>query len=365
MIKEGFIDPLNNIECITNELDNCIEVGAKHINFREKHIKYQDQTGDIRKGVGCAIFSYKTGVYPIALETASCRMVLNQDGSIQVQVGATEIGQGADTVFLQMAAEVTGISPNQIYIVSSQDTDITPYDSGAYASRQSYVSGYAVKKCGLELKQKIIDYCNFLHDKEAVDIVDNYLIDILGNNIMLVSEVSLEAFYHKDNSNHITAEVTHHCNTNTISHGCTFAEIEVDMKLGLVKVLDIINVHDSGIILNPKNAHGQVHGGISMGLAYALSEEMLFNPKTGKAYNPDFLGYKIPTSLDTPDISSEFVEKYDPTGPFGNKSLGEPPTISIGPAIRNALLNATGIKYNQLPLTPERIFNKIKEKKLN
>ncbi|XMB67141.1 xanthine dehydrogenase molybdenum-binding subunit XdhA [Mycoplasmatota bacterium zrk1] len=365
MIKEGFVDPLNTIPSLTNELDQCIEIGAKHLNFREKHKKYSNQEGHIRKGVGCAIFSYKTGVYPISLETASCRMILNQDGSIQVQVGATEIGQGADTVFTQMAAEITGITYDKVYIMSAQDTDVTPYDSGAYASRQTYVSGHAVKKCGLELKQKILDYANYLKESEiAVDIKENHVLDKDGNKIIHVSEVAIESFYHRENSKHIAAEATHHCDTNTIAHGTTFVEIEVDLKLGLVKILDIINVHDSGTIINPKTALGQVHGGVSMGIAYALSEELLFNPKTGEAYNGDLLGYKIPTSLDSPDISCKFVEKYDPSGPFGNKALGEPPTVPVAPAIRNALFNATGIKYNQIPLTPERIFNKAKDKGL-
>src|SRR5699024_8900521 len=113
---------------------------------------YKNQTGDKRRGVGMAIFCYKTGVYPISLETSSCRMVLNQDGSIQLQMGATEIGQGADTVFAQMAAETTGITEEKIHVISMQDTDVTPFDTGAYASRQTYVSGMAVKKTGELLK---------------------------------------------------------------------------------------------------------------------------------------------------------------------------------------------------------------------
>ncbi len=363
MIKEGWVDPLNTIPSLTNVLPECIDEGEKFLDYNRKHKEYQNQTGDIRKGVGMAIFSYKTGVYPIALETASARITLNQDGSIQVQMGATEIGQGADTVFSQMAAEICGVSMDKVHLVSTQDTDVTPYDSGAYASRQSYVSGHAVKKTALKFKQEVLDYCNYFTGKEnAHDIQDNHIIDINGKDIMPLAELAVEAMYHTDNSKHIQAADTHHCNTNTISHGVCFTEVEVDLKLGKVKVLDIVNVHDSGKILNPQLATGQVYGGQSMGLGYALSEELLYDEK-GKPYNGNFLGYKIQTAIDTPKLTAKFVEKYDPSAPFGNKALGEPPTVPIAPAIRNAIANATGLEFSQIPITPERIFNKLKEVK--
>ena len=128
------------------------------MHWDEKRAAYACQTGSRRRGIGMAIFCYKTGVYPISLETATCRMVLNQDGSIQLMMGATEIGQGADTVFTQMAAEVLGVTEDKVYIVSTQDTDVTPFDTGAYASRQSYVSGKAVKKTAEMMKEKILEY---------------------------------------------------------------------------------------------------------------------------------------------------------------------------------------------------------------
>ncbi len=363
MVKEGWVDPLNSIPSLTNVLPECIDEGEQFLDFKRKQKEYENQTGDIRKGVGMAIFSYKTGVYPIALETASSRITLNQDGSIQVQMGATEIGQGADTVFTQMAAELCGVTLDRVHLVSTQDTDVTPYDSGAYASRQSYVSGHAMKKTALKFKQEVLEYCNYFTGKEnAHDIQDNIIIDIHGKDIMPLAELAVEAMYHSDNSKHIQAAETHHCTTNTISHGVCFTEVEVDLSLGKVKVLDIINVHDSGKILNPKLASGQVYGGISMGLGYALSEELLYDEK-GKPYNGNFLGYKIQTAIDQPHMTAKFVEKYDPSAPFGNKALGEPPTVPTAPAIRNAIANATGLEFSQIPITPERIFNKLKEVK--
>lgn len=127
------------------------------------------------------------------------------------------------------------------------------------------------------------------------------------------------------------------------------------MPLGLVTVKNVINVHDSGTILNPKLAAGQVHGGMSMSLGYGLSEELLYN-KEGKPLNDNLLDYKIPTAMDTPDLHVEFIELEDPTGPYGNKALGEPPTIPVAPAIRNAVLHATGVSMNELPMTSQRLI---------
>ena len=179
-----------------------------------------------------------------------------------------------------------------------------------------------------------------------------------------LSVVADTAFYSLDRSVHITAEVTNQCKDNTFSSGCCFVEIEVDIPLGLVTVKDIINVHDSGILINPLTARAQVHGGMSMGLGYALSEELLVDEKTGRPLNNNLLDYKIPTAMDTPDLNVAFIELEDPTGPYGNKSLGEPPAIPVAPAIRNAILNATGVHMDVTPMTAQRLIEKFKEKGL-
>ena len=304
-----------------------------------------------------AAFCYKTGVYPISLETASCRMSLNQDGSTQVQMGATEIGQGADTVFTQMAAETLGIPEEQIYIVSSQDTDVTPFDTGAYASRQTYVSGKALKKTALLLKERILNYASYMTGitADSLDLISGTIVNTSDHEPLLaMADLAQEAFYSLEHSVHITAEATNQCKENTFASGACFAEIEVDIALGKIKVLKILNVHDSGILMNPQLAKAQVHGGMSMGLGYGLGEILLYD-KDGRPLNNNLLDYKIPTSMDTPELNVEFVELEDPTGPYGNKALGEPPAIPVAPALRNALLHATGVAVDSLPLDPQKL----------
>lgn len=361
-MKAGYEDPHTHIKFNSYGLLECMEKGREYIHWDEKRREYANQTGPVRKGIGMAIFCYKTGVYPISLETASCRMILNQDGSIQVQMGATEIGQGADTVFTQMAAAVTGITEDKVNLLSTQDTDITPFDTGAYASRQTYVSGKAIKKTGALLKEKILDYGEYMlgKSKDALDIEDNYVVDRETRKRLLpMWDLAVTAFYSLDHSVHITAEATSQCKINTFSSGVCFAEVEVDMPLGKITVTNIVNVHDSGTLINPKLAAAQVHGGMSMGLGYGLSEQLIFDAK-GRPLNDNLLDYKLPTSMDTPELNTLFVELEDPTGPFGNKSLGEPPAIPIAPALRNAVLHATGVAVDSLPLDPQKMVEHLR-----
>ena len=364
---EGFVDPANGITFHSYGLKKCMEEGAKYIGWEEKRRAYANQTGPVRRGVGMAIFCYKTGVYPISLETASARMILNQDGSMQLQLGATEIGQGADTAFSQMAAETTGISLEKVYIVSTQDTDTAPFDTGAYASRQTYVTGMAVKKCAQQLKARILDYAGFMlggRPTEEMDVAHDHIVEkATGKELLDMETLALTAFYSLERSEHITAEVTNQCRDNSFSSGCCFVEVEVDMPLGQVTVKDIVNVHDSGMLINPELAEAQVHGGMSMGLGYGLSEEFLYND-AGRPLNDNLLDYKIPTAMDTPDLHVKFIQLEDPTGPYGNKSLGEPPAIPVAPALRNAVLHATGVAMDTIPMTPQRLIEAFQAKGL-
>ncbi len=364
MMPLGYVDPITTITCHSTALKQCIEKGDDYIQYSQKRLAYANQTGKLRKGVGMAIFCYKSGVYPITLETAACRLVLNQDGSAQLQMGATEIGQGADTVFSMMAASTIGFTPDKIHIVSFQDTDVTPYDSGAYGSRQTYVSGMAVKKTAEAFKDKILAYAGYMLKKDPwdLDIKENNIVHRNQNTALLsVAEVALEACYSRTYSTHIAAEESHHCSDNTYAFGVCFAEIEVDIPLCSIKVLNIINVHDSGTIINKQTATGQVHGGMSMGLGYGLTEFHRFDPATARMLNDNLLDYKVMGPLDTPELYADFVEPTDPTGPYGNKALGEPPIIPVAPALRNALLNATNVAVNANPLSPEKLFHAFKE----
>ena len=364
LMPVGYKDAFSKNELYSDTFNQCLDKGIEVTDYLRKYKEYQNQTGDIRRGIGMAVFWYNTAVWPISLETSSCRMVLNQDGSLQVQLGETEIGQGADTAYSQMTADILGVPLEAVHVVSCQDTDVTPFGTGAYASRQTYTAGFSIRQTALLLKERILKYAHELTrmPEYNLDIIDGQIVRITDNRVLMsLGDLSTEALYSLSHSEHLSAESTAQIKSNAYSFGCTFAEVEVDIPMCKVKLLDIVNVHDAGTLINPALAEAQVHGGMSMGIGFGLSENLLFDPKTGRALNNNLLDYKLSTFMDHPRLRAYFVENAEPTSAFGTKSLGEPPTCSIAPAIRNAVYQATGVYVNDAPVNPHHLFRSMKE----
>lgn len=367
LMEVGYRDSFSKNENYFDSFNQCIKKGMEYIDYDRKLKEFSHDTGDIRRGIGMAVFWYNTAVWPISLESSSCRMVLNQDGSVQLQLAETEIGQGADTAFSQMAAEELGIPLKKVHIISAQDTDVTPFGTGAYASRQTYVGGFAVQQTARIMKERILSYAHELTRMTVhnLDIEDGYIININNSRrLMSLAELATTALYSLEHSQHITAESTYQVKSNAYSFGCSFAEVEVDIPLCKVKLVNMINVHDCGRLINPALAAAQVHGGMSMAIGYGLSEQLLYDKKTGRPLNNNLLDYKLSTTMDHPHLEARFVENYEPTSAYGTKALGEPPATSGAPAIRNAVLNATGVEIDSIPLTPHVLFERFREEGL-
>ena len=364
LIGLGYTDPLTGIVVRTMGMAECIDKGKALIQWEAKKQAYVHQTGDLRRGVGMACFSYASGTFPFSLELAGARIVMHQDGSVTLQVGATEIGQGSDTVFAQITAEVLGLPMAMVTVVTVQDTDITPFDPGSYASRQTCITGVAVRKAALEARAKVLAIaarkCGL--PAEELDIQNCEIVEKrLGRVLCSLEDVAMDSYYDRIHADPIKSDVSANVRNSSIAYGVTFVAVEVDLRTGKIEVLEIYNVHDSGRIMNPQLAEGQVHGGVSMALGAALLEQLLFDPATGKALNNNLLDYKLPTILDTPTIHAAFVETVDAAGTFGSKALGECPVISPAPAIRNAVLDATGVAFSRIPLYPQVVFEKFRE----
>lgn len=367
LMEVGYRDNFSKNENYFDSFNQCIKKGMEYIDYERKLEEFSHDTGDVRRGIGMAVFWYNTAVWPISLESSSCRMVLNQDGSVQLQLAETEIGQGADTAFSQMAAEELGIPLEKVHIISAQDTDVTPFGTGAYASRQTYVGGFAVQQTARIMKERILSYAHGLTRMAVhnLDIEDGYIININNSRrLMSLAELATTALYSLEHSQHITAESTYQVKSNAYSFGCSFAEVEVDIPLCKVKLVNMINVHDCGRLINPALAAAQVHGGMSMAIGYGLSEQLLYDKKTGRPLNNNLLDYKLSTTMDHPHLEAQFVENYEPTSAYGTKALGEPPATSGAPAIRNAVLNATGVEIDSIPLTPHVLFERFREEGL-
>lgn len=367
LMPVGYTDSFSKNELYADSFNQCLDKAMAAIDYERKRKEYENQTGDVRKGIGVSVFWYNTAVWPISLETSSCRMVLNPDGSLQVQLGETEIGQGADTAYTQMAADVVGVPLEAVHVISCQDTDVTPFGTGAYASRQTYTAGFSIRQTGLLLKERILKYAHELTRMPPynLDIVDGEIVRITDGRVMMtLGELSTQALYSLTDSQHLTAESTAQIKSNAYSFGCTIAEVEVDIPMCKVKLLDLVNVHDAGNLINPALAAAQVHGGMSMGIGFGLSEQLIFDEKTGRALNNNLLDYKLSTCMDHPRLKALFVENPEPTSSFGTKGLGEPPACSVAPAIRNAVYQATGVFVNKAPLNPHNLFGRFKEEGL-
>lgn len=364
----------------------CLKAGRERFDYDAKLEEYKGDTGNIRRGVGMASFWYNTGVFPHSLEHSSCRMLLNLDGTVTVQLGETEIGQGADTAYAQMTAEAVGLSSyHDVNVDSSQDTDITPLGLGAYASRQTYVVGFAIEKTAESLR-RIIKERAVAHIKDKperfgelfnvpaavevdeLDIVDGWVVIAGDSNnprgggeekpaakVISLGDLAYEATFCKTDSKNIAVEESATIRSNAYSFGCTYADVTVDIAACKVKVNRMMNVHDCGALINPALAEAQVHGGMSMGLGYSAFENLMFDEKTGRVLNGNFLDYKLPTFNDYVDFEAVFLQNAEPTNPFGTKALGEPPNCSPAAAVRNAFLNATGVAVNQNPLNPHKL----------
>ena len=372
MMPVGYTDPFTGNVNRVDSLRQCVEKGRACFKWDEKRALYKNQTGPVRRGVGMSLFWYNTTVWPISIEVSSCRMVMNQDGSIQIQLAETEIGQGADTVFTQMAAETLGIPWENVHVISTQDTDVTPFGLGAYASRQTYAGGAAIQKAALMLREKILDAANEhfsssgfppgMKKGEKLDIVNGNIVAAPDHSRLFTTlgELATEIFYSAEYSRHLTAETTAQIKSNALSLGCAFAEVEVDIPLAKIRLLGMLNCHDCGRLINPMLAESQVHGGMSMAIGFGMYEQMLYEPVTGKLLNGNLMDYKLPTILDHPRLDALFVENPEPTSPYGTKALGEPPTVPGAAAIRNAVLHATGVGINRIPITPHILFSEFR-----
>lgn len=368
IMPKGFTDNFSKNVNYFDSFRTCLNRGREVFEYDRRKAEYAGDTGDIRRAVGVATFWYNTAVFPISLETSSNRMLLNLDGTVTMQCGETEIGQGADTAFAQMTAEVIGLKDyRDVHVVSCQDTDITPTGLGAYASRQTYVAGFSIMQTGNILRDKILKYAQELTRQTLfnLDIEDGNIIRITdGKVLMSLADLAKEVQYNPIHSDHITAESTYTIRNNAYSFGCSFVDLTIDIPMCKITLNKCLNVHDCGKLINPALAEAQVHGGMSMAIGYGMSEQLLFDEKTGRVLNNNLLDYKLSTVMDHPALEVEFVENAEPTSPFGTKALGEPPACSMAPAIRNAVLNATGVAINQNPINPHILFRRFKEEGL-
>ena len=346
------LDSVGIIDCLEALKDNWIQKKEGYITFNKTSKRY-------KKGVGIATCWYGCGNTALP-NPSTIKIGLTNDGRISLHQGATDIGQGSNTVIAQITADAIGVSIENINLVSP-DTFLSPDCGKTSASRQTYVTGKAAYNAGFKLRSEILRLSNMGNDS---------LIKIEKNELIISNQdkrqkIDLNTLQLIENDYVLIAEETYDPPTTSLDengqgipyaiygYGAQMAEITVDTELGLLKIDKITAAHDLGKTINPLLAEGQIEGGIAQGIGFALMEEYIPS-KTENLHD-----YLIPSIGDVPEIESILIEKNDPEGPFGARGLGEHVLIPTAPAIMNALRNATGAIITKLPALPDRILEAI------
>ena len=347
-------------------LEQCVAQGKAAIDWDSKFGNESWHVGQVgnlpykRKGIGVAMVMQGTAIPYLDMGGASIKM--NDDGSFNLLVGATDLGTGSDTVLAQMAAEVLGV-PVEDMITYSSDTDFTPFDKGAYASSTTYISGTAAVKAAEKCAERIRVRATMmlgLPESEALNIrLSNRQAIAPDGRTIPFTEIALDSL-HKNNQEQIMGVASYVSPVSPPPFAAQFAEVTVDTETGEVTVDKLVMAVDSGVIVNPLTASGQIEGGMTQALGYAVCEEMRYDEK-GYAIERDLDRYHIFRADEMPSLETIFVETFEPSHPFGVKAVAEIPMDGVAPAVGNAILDAVGVNIDENPTTPERVWKVLKK----
>jgi putative selenate reductase molybdopterin-binding subunit len=348
-------------------LEDCVHQGAAAIEWTRKFNNPEwrliPDKPHLRRGIGVATVMQGTAIPYLDMGGASIKM--NDDGSFNLLVGATDLGTGSDTVLAQQAAEVLGV-PVEDMIVYSSDTDFTPFDKGAYASSTTYISGAAVVRAAQQVVERIkLRAAKMLSvniddpiSPDELQLADRRVNSPDGQTVSL-EEIALNSLHHEDQEQ-IMGIGSYVSPVSPPPFAAQFAQVVVDIETGQVVVEELVTAVDSGVIVNPLTASGQVEGGMTQALGYAVSEEMLYDEK-GYPREVDFREYHIFSADEMPRLKTIFIETIEPSHPFGVKAVAEIPMDGIAPAVGNAVLDACGADVKIAPITPERVWRALKQ----
>lgn len=355
--REGFEQHIRS-----TGLEQCVQAGIAATDWYTKRAGPQERpTGSIRRGIGMAVMLHGSGI--AGLDMAAATIKMNDDGSFNLLLGATDLGTGSDTILAQMAAEVLGVPLDDILVYSS-DTDFTPFDKGAYASSTTYISGGAVRGTALAVAEQIKAHAAAmlgLDGTGGMELRDRQVFTADGRSLTLAA-VALSSLHQQDQHQIAATE-------SNMSYECPppfaaqFVEVAVDTDTGQVTVERIVMAVDCGRVINPLTASGQVEGGLQQVLGFAHCEEMLYDEQ-GRMVNPRFGPYHVYKANEMPQLDIIFVQTDEPSGPFGAKSVSEIPMDGFAPALADAIHDATGVWLHDLPFTPEKVWRALHDRVL-
>ncbi|MHC1784782.1 MAG: molybdopterin-dependent oxidoreductase [Anaerolineaceae bacterium] len=354
----------------TSGLEECVRQGKAAIGWDQKYgnAEWHEVPGspDLRRGIGIATVMQGTAIPYLDMGGASLKM--NDDGSFNFLIGATDLGTGSDTILSQMVAEVLGI-PLEDLITYSSDTDFTPFDKGAYASSTTYISGTAAVKAAEKVALRLRDRAAMmLNDRdpgkhvnpEEITLKDRKA-TVPDGRFVTLQEIGYNSLHH-ENQEQIMEVASYVSPVSPPPFAAQFAQVLVDTKTGQVKVEKLVMAVDSGVIINPVTASGQVEGGMVQALGYAICEEMTFDDQ-GSPVERDLVDYHIFRANEIPELTTLFVETFEPSHPFGAKAVAEIPLTAVAPAVGNAIQDACGAVLEVIPATPDRVWDALQKVK--
>ncbi len=359
-VREGDIAPSGH-PIVGHGLEDCIRRGIEESGWPAVRRGARDQ-GTLRHGWGMGCEMHGSSAYPGIKEQGNATVRMNEDGTVQLFTGATGLGTGAHTALAQVVAEELGVRFEDVSVVHG-DTDVVPWDIGAFASHTTYMGGRAAQMAAAEVKKQVLDLAADALEAAVTDLeIRAGEITVKGSDRRLSVR---DAVCPKKGvpSAQLIASATY-SPTKSYSFAAHFVEVRVDVETGQVDVLQVIPVHEIGRVIHPVAAEGQIEGGVQQGIGHTLTEDYLIDPANGRSLNPSFVDYKMPLSLDMPPIRTILLETApDPGGPFGAKGIGEDPIIAIGPAIANAIYDAIGVRFRHYPITPEQVLEALKRRR--
>ncbi|PJF43323.1 MAG: xanthine dehydrogenase, partial [Phototrophicales bacterium] len=357
-------------------LADCVARGAEAIRWYERYGNEAwhrvEGKPHLRRGIGVACVMQGTAIPRLDMGAASIKM--NDDGSFNLLVGATDLGTGSDTVLTQIAAEVLGCDISD-FITYSSDTDFTPFDKGAYASSTTYISGRATQIAAEQVAEqmrivaaRMFNSDDFRRNNEPEVYPDEVVLrdkkaHAPDGRTITHREIALNSLHH-ENQHQIMGIGSYVSPESPPPFAAQFATITLDIETGQFTVDELVMAVDSGVIINPITASGQIEGGMVQALGYGHCEEMVFD-ENGRLLNTQFDGYKIYRADETPQLGVIFIETYEESGPFGAKAVAEIPMDGVGPALANAVYDACGVWITDGPLLPEKIWRALQQQKAN
>jgi xanthine dehydrogenase molybdenum-binding subunit len=352
-VREGDLAPSGH-PIVGHGLEDCIRRGMQETNwFHKKKIKQRGW------GMGCEM--HGSSAYPGIKEQGNATVRMNEDGTVQLFTGTTGLGTGAHTALAQIVAEELGVPFEEVSVVHG-DTDVVPWDIGAFASHTTYMGGRAAQMAAAQVRKQLLERAAEELEVSATDLeVHHGMIFVKGADRRISVRDAIGPRKGVPSA-HLIASATYKP-TKSYSFAAHFVEVQVDIQTGQIDVLQVIPVHEIGKVIHPVAAAGQIEGGIQQGIGHTLTEDHVVDPASGRSLNAGFVDYKMPLSMDMPPIRTILLETApDPGGPFGAKGVGEDPIIAIGPAIANAIYDAIGVRFRHYPITPEQVLQGLKEK---